>query len=246
MNKDVEAIILAGGRGRRLGNKLPKVLYRLCGKSLIGWILDDLEKIGIVKPTIVIGTGNLLVKKTFQDRAEFALQPIPLGTGHAVLCAMKNLGENPPNVLVMMGDSPLFRIGTIRKLIIKHQREDPAISFTTTKLDNPFGCGRILRGSSGEILDIIEEKEADSEQKLIDEVNAGLYCFEKQWLKANIKKLSKRSSGEHYLTDIIKLARKQGKKVIALEIDDSSEMKGVNNPEDLKKAEEILGRRNRN
>jgi len=243
MDKDIEAIILAGGRGRRLGNKFPKVLHKLCGKPLLEWILDDLEKIGIVKPTIVIGAGNLLVKKTFQDRAEFALQPIPLGTGHAVLCAMKNLGENPPNVLVMMGDSPLFRIGTIRKLIIKHQREDPAISFTTTKLDNPFGCGRILRGSSGEILDIIEEKEADSEQKLIDEVNAGLYCFEKQWLKANIKKLSKRSSGEHYLTDTIKLARRQSKKVITLEIDDSSEMKGVNSPEDLREAEEILRRR---
>ena len=243
MDKDVEAIILAGGRGRRLGNKLPKVLHRLCGKPLLGWILDDLREIEIIKPMVVVGTGNLLVKKTFQDRAEFALQPIPLGTGHAVLCAMKNLGENPPNVLVMMGDSPLFRIGTIRKLIIKHQREKPAISLITTKLDNPFGYGRILRGSSGEILDIIEEKEADSEQKLIDEVNTGLYCFEKQWLKANIKKLSKRPSGEHYLTDTIKLARRQSRKVIALEIDDSSEMKGVNSLEDLREAEEILRRR---
>jgi len=249
MLRSINAFILAAGKGTRLNNgqpsPKPKVLYEINGRPMILYTLNTLEKIGFKKPIIIVGYKSELIKKTLKNKKLiFVLQEKQLGTGHAILCAKKYL-KNYKDILVLGGDdSAFYHPSTIKRLIKKHLQEKAVITFLTIEHPNPEGLGRIIRDERGKIVAIVEEKEANLVQKKIKEINAGCYCFQTKWLLNNLTKIKLHpQSGEYYITDLIKLAIENGEKVIGLKINNHQEWVGVNTPEQLKLANELMRKR---
>lgn len=242
--KNIQAIILAAGKGIRMDSDIPKVLHRLAGQAMIKYTLLTLSQIGLKKPLIVVGFKGDLVKKTLKNKYVYAKQGRQLGTGHAVLSAKKYFPKNIPNALVLDGDdSAFYKKKTLVSLINKHERNKAVITLLTVLRENPSGLGRILRDVKGNIQAIIEEKEATASQKTIKEVNTGCYCFKTNFLWKYLPKIKKKKAGEYYLTDLIELALKEGKKVEILKLDNSNEWIGVNTREQLEFADRMMKKR---
>lgn len=245
---DVQIIILAGGQGKRMGGGMPKVLTLFGGRPIIEYSLDAAEKFGLPqKPVIVVGYGAEMVKERLGDRAEYVLQAEQLGTGHAVLCARDIVEGKFENIIVLYGDHPNIKAETIKRLFALHVAERPTLTMMTLVVPNFDGVyslfrgfGKIVRGADGKILKNVEVKDASDEEKNIRELNPSLYCFNAPWLWENLPKLkNKNSQSEYYLTDMVGLAIEQGKKIASLEID-YRECIGVNTPEELRTAHEII------
>lgn len=248
MNPSVQIIILAGGQGKRMGGGMPKVLTLFNGRPIIEYSLDAVAELELGSaPVVVVGFGAEMVKERLGDRAVYALQAEQLGTGHAVLCAKENVSEKTESVVVLYGDHPNIKAETIRRLLALHAAERPAITMMTLTVpgfDGIYslfrGFGRVARGADGNILKIVEVKDASDEEKNIRELNPSLFCFNAPWLLENLPKLgNKNNSGEYYLTDMVGLAIEQGQKIASLEID-YKECIGVNTPEELRIAGEII------
>lgn len=244
--KKINAFILAAGKGTRLNNGMPsavpKVLHEIKGKPMILYSLETLSKIGFKKPIIIVGYKADLVKKRLgKKNIDYALQKEQLGTGHALSCAKKYL-KKTNTVLVLGGDdSAFYSPETLLNLIKHHQNSKSVITLLTIHHPHPKGLGRILRDKDDKIISIIEEKEADTKQKKIKEVNAGCYCFETAWLLPNLAKLKKHNkSGEYYITDLIKIAICENEHVTALKIKNHKEWVGINTPEQLKEANQLM------
>jgi bifunctional UDP-N-acetylglucosamine pyrophosphorylase/glucosamine-1-phosphate N-acetyltransferase len=240
MNKalDFQAIILAAGRGSRMGSDLPKVLLPVCGQPMLQIILDVLKEAGIPKPVTVVGKGAEAVKDVLGDRAIYAVQEEPQGSGHAVMCA-REAAQGAANIVIMCGDSPLFRTSTVRDLMETHLSSKATISLACAVLDNPFGYGRIVRNPDGSVSGVVEEKLATEEQKKIKEINGGCYAFDAEWLWTNIDILPRNDVGEYCLTEMVDIAISQGKKVITVSAG-ADEVLGINTPEQLAEAEAVL------
>lgn len=236
--KTFQAIILAAGKGSRMGSDVPKVLIPICGKPMIKIILDSLSELGILKPVIVIGPNGKMIEDILGGGYIYALQEQQSGSGHAVLCAL-DAASGAEHLLVMCGDSPLFRTGTIRSLMETHISEGSTVTLASAVLDDPHGYGRIIRNQTGEIEGIAEEKTATEIQKAIREINGGCYAFDGNWLRDNIGLLSRNDAGEYCLTEMVDIAVSQKKRISAVQAL-SDEVGGVNTPEQLEEAEEIL------
>ena len=234
---DFQAIILAAGKGSRMGSELPKVLLPLCGRPMLAHILDVLAEVGIVHPVIVVSKSGV-VREALGDTYRYARQEEQLGSGHAVLCA-REAALGSANILIMCGDSPLFKTETVRSLMEVHIREQAAITLASTMLDDPQGYGRILRAPTGDVKGIVEEKLATPGQKTIREINGGCYAFDAEWLWGNIEKMRKNEAGEYCLTEMVDIAIAQGRKVTTVQAE-PDEVAGVNTPEQLLAAENIL------
>lgn len=244
MNKPHWAgLILAAGKGSRFeretGEAYPKVLRQALGKPLVSYVLDALSKAGISEITLIVGYLADRVKQELGGGYYYVLQSEQKGSGHAVACAKDALGGFDGNLIIMCGDSPLFSAETIRKMMLDQESSGSVITLASTKLDDPFGYGRIIRNSYGKIVGIIEEKCADEAQKLIKEVNGGAYAFESKWLFDNIDKMAINDAGEYNLTDMVRVAVEQGRRVAAVECS-PIELAGVNTPDQLKAVEKIL------
>ena len=168
-----QAIVLAAGKGTRMGSDLPKVLLPVCGRPVVTHILDALAGVGIPQPVVVIGYKAEMVKEALGSRVIYALQEEQRGSGHAVMCARDAAGD-AENILVMCGDSPLFKVETISAVMEAHVREGAVIALASAVLDDPTGYGRILRSANGDVLGVAEEKIATGEQKAVREINGGL------------------------------------------------------------------------
>ena len=221
-----------------MGSDLPKVLLPLCGCPMITYILDMLSELGIARPVVVISKSGDKVKETLGDRCRYALQDEQLGSGHAVLCAREE-AQGSDHIIVMCGDSPLFRKKTVHALMETHIRENAAITLTSAILENPHGYGRILRSADGEVSGIAEEKLATDEQKAIKEVNGGSYAFDANWLWDNIDLMHKNEAGEYCLTEMVDIAISQGHRVVTVSAA-PDELQGINTPDQLREAEEVL------
>lgn len=248
MEPSVQIIILAGGKGKRMGGEVPKVLTLFNGRPIIEYSLDAVAELELESaPVVVVGFGAEMVKEHLGDRAVYALQAEQLGTGHAVLCARESVSEKTESVVVLYGDHPNIKAETIRRLMALHAAESPAITMMTLTVPNFDGVyslfrgfGRVVRSADGKILKIVEVKDASDEEKNIRELNPSLFCFNSRWLLENLPKLKNlNSQGEYYLTDMVGLAIEQGQKIASLEID-YKECIGVNTPEELRIAGEIL------
>jgi bifunctional UDP-N-acetylglucosamine pyrophosphorylase / glucosamine-1-phosphate N-acetyltransferase len=233
-----QAIVLAAGKGTRMGSDLPKVLLPVCGRPVVTHILDALAEVGIPHPVVVIGYKAEMVKDALGGRVMYALQEEQRGSGHAVMCARDAAGD-AGSILVMCGDSPLFRVETISAVMETHVREGATITLASAILDDPTGYGRILRAANGEVLGVAEEKIATQEQKAVKEINGGLYAFDGAWLWANIGLMHENEAGELCLTEMVDIAIAQGRKVIAVPIS-AEEVAGINTPDQLRAAEQIL------
>ena len=236
-------ILLAAGKGTRMRSELLKVLHPIGGKPMLWHTIQAALQATHQPPTIIIGFQGDKVKESFGDTVEYITQEEQLGTGHAVLQAKDQIQGQSDLVLVMLGDMPLLRPETIKKLIKKQTQNSGPISMLTVIAEDPRGFGRILRNPQGEVEAIIEEVDCTPEQLLINELNVSMYCFQADWLWENLEKIPVSAKGEYYLTDIVAIARQQRLSVQAEVIEDRQEAMGINSRVHLAEVETILRKR---
>ena len=188
-----------------------------------------------------------MVMEHLAGRAEFAMQEEQLGTGHAVMQARDILAEHSGTVLVVCGDTPLLSARLLKGLCAEHEAQGAKATVLTAKMADPTGYGRVIRDEEGAVVKIVEQKDASEEEKLVNEVNTAIYCFDAKALLGTLDSLTcDNAQGEYYLTDVIGLLREQGQRVWAVVADDPSEVQGINSRVQLAQAQQVLKeRRNR-
>jgi bifunctional UDP-N-acetylglucosamine pyrophosphorylase/glucosamine-1-phosphate N-acetyltransferase len=238
------AVILAGGKSKRFKTALPKVLHNLCGKPMIGWVMDLVADLGVEKRVIVIGPSSTAIKDSYGGAALYAYQAEPLGTGHALMQTENILADYQGTILVIYGDTPLWRLRTLRGLIETHHSAGADATVATAILDSPPAYGRIIRDRNGRITKIVEEKDCTAEEKKIREINVGLYCFSSRVLYRELAKVSNdNAQKEYYLTDVIGIAAADGLKVESYPVEDPSESLGINDRKQLAEAARVMNNR---
>lgn len=239
----MDVLILAAGQSKRMGGDIVKVMLGLGQKKVIDYTLDLAERLKPSKIGMVIGFQAELVRKycSNRDRILFIEQKERLGTGHAVLVSEPFLGGDEGFLLVLNGDVPLLSAKTIKAMIELHQRKKPPLTILTTILDNPFNYGRIIRNNKDEVIRIVEEKDTSDEEKKINEINAGIYLFQKKALFNNLFQLNRLNNAkEYYLTDLIQIFSNQKLFPQAYCTMDNKEILGINTPADYKLIQNIL------
>lgn len=242
-NQNILAIILAAGRGTRMNAKSKnKVAFKLAGQPMISRTVTHLQEAGITRVITVVGFQAESVKAALGDRVEYAIQSQQLGTGHAIKSALTKLPPGIDTVLAISGDDSAFYPPALFTQMVQRKQETSSdLIFLTIHKDDPTGLGRIVRDKSGNILRITEEKNASSQERKIQEINTGFYCFDKDFLVSYIDHIQKNPiTGEYYLTDMIEIALKHAKKVEAFFVKDDSVWHGVNNRSDFAKAQAKL------
>jgi bifunctional UDP-N-acetylglucosamine pyrophosphorylase/glucosamine-1-phosphate N-acetyltransferase len=240
MSLQTTAIVLAAGKGTRMKSPLPKVLYPVLGRPMIHWVLDALEKIGIQRTILVVGYEADAVKNELAARSglEFALQEQQLGTGHAVQMAAPLLSAADQSVLVLAGDSPLVQPASLKRLLERFEAGSYECLLGTLHKENPFGLGRIVRDSSGKFAKIVEQKDANDDEKQITEVNMSTYAFRTEALLWALLRLSNQNAqGEFYLTDCPAILRNAGNRVEATAVLESCESLSINTQEEAQLVE---------
>ena len=241
-----QIVILAAGKGTRMGAEIPKVLLPINGKPVISHILDEIKTVPQdTKPIIVVGFQEQVVKDTLGPNYIYVTQVDQKGTAHAVLSAQSVVSAD--SFIVLNGDMPFTKKESLLKLIESHSTSKAVVSMFTValpNLENDYAhfssWGRIIRNETGKIIKIQEYKDSSDEQKLITEVNTGTYMFNSRWLWDKLQKIGDNNSQhEFYLTDIIELAIRDGQFINSLTIS-AKEAYGINNPEDLEFARKLV------
>ena len=243
---DLLAIILAAGKGTRMKSALPKVLHSIGGKTMVEHVLTAAHMAGAKRKVVVVGFGAESVESTLGTQAEYVVQAQQLGTGHAVMQASSCLQDFDGTVMVLCGDTPLLRGQTLAKLFAEHQATQGSATVLTAYMTDPTGYGRVIRDDKGQVLKIVEQKDATSSELAVHEVNTGIYCFDRVALFDALHSITcDNMQGEYYLTDVIGiLVKAQVKaKVYAVQVDDAEETLGINSRMQLAQAEKILRRR---
>lgn len=232
------AVVLAAGQGTRMRSNLPKVAHPVRGRPMIQWVLDAVLGTDPVRTIVVVGHGADEVRALLPDGVDSCVQERQLGTGHAVRVALESLDEGDVRpVLVVPGDTPLVTAGTLRRLTEVFEASGASLAMLSTRLDDPSGYGRIVRDAEGEVIGIVEERDADADVRAIDEVNAGMYCFRGEHLRSDLSALrADNAQGEQYLTDVVGLMAGRGERIVALETS-PDEVAGVNTVAQLEDAE---------
>jgi len=245
MKRELGAIILAAGRGKRMQSvDRNKVTMPLSGKPIILHIIHFFRSVGIESIVVVVGFAKESVKETLkEEQILYAEQTEQLGTGHAVEAALPVLPEQITDALVVYGDDGVFynekQRPVMEELFTKHFSDEYACTFVTIEQENPAGLGRIVREENGSLMGIVEEKDATDEQKLITEINPGCFVFSIPFLKKYLPLVEKSPvTGEYYLTSLVDLALKNGEKVETVR-GGKLLWRGVNTPDELSEAERL-------
>ena len=244
----VKSIILAAGKGTRMKSDTPKVLHTIFDKTLVGYVIEAVNKTGLADENFVI-VGHQAEKveeyitKTYEN-AKCVLQSPQLGTGHAVSMALPYLKDFDGEVIILCGDTPLVTEDTLKSFIESHRNAGSDLTVMSAIFENPTNYGRIIRNTDGSLNSIVEEKDANAEQKAVKEVNAGIYCLNWAKIKDAFGQLkSNNAQGEYYLTDIVKWANEQSLKVDAYTLKNNEEIFGINSKTHLAEATKMLNRR---
>ena len=238
MNNQLHIGILAAGKGSRMESNLPKVLHQLSGKSLIDYVLDTASQLTPKSITLVVGFEKELVKDhTRARKIDYVSQDQQLGTGHAVLQMSDKLENQSGHLLILSGDVPNTKSTSLMPIIDEHMNKNHTATVITAIVNDSTGYGRIIRGNTGQLLKIVEEKDCTPDEKKIKEINSGIFIFKISHLFEELRKIkSNNAQNEYYLTDVIELI---GKKmpVQAKIVEDSSEVMGINNINQLSSLE---------
>ena len=238
------AIVLAAGKGKRMKSKLYKVLHPVCGKPMVGHVVDTVRRTNSERTVVIVGHGAEEVKSYLGDQADYALQAEQLGTGHAVRQAEELLGKEEGTTILICGDTPLVRAETIEAMIALHEGEGAAATILTAVPEDPTGLGRIIRGEDGGVLRIVEQKDCSPEEDAVKEINTGTYCFDNRKLfEALAKVTNENAQGEYYITDVIGILQGEGEKIAAYATQDLTESIGVNDRVVLSQAEAAMRER---
>lgn len=241
----LKAVILAAGKGTRMNSDLPKVLHECLGQSMVHHVIKAVKDADAFDVCVIVGYKAKEVQNAIYDIVEFVEQGEQLGTGHAVKCAKDFIGTDG-DTIVVCGDTPLITATTLKALVELHRKEANGATVLSAVLDDATGYGRIIRDADGNFVKIVEQKDGTEEELAVNEVNSGMYVFNSEALSASLDLLSNdNAAGEYYLTDTIALIKRIGLKVSAMPLtgDAVDEIRGVNTPEQLKEAEDIMKNR---
>ena len=230
------AVVLAAGKGTRMKSDLAKVLFPVCGRPMIHFVVDALQAAGVQRTIVVVGHQQEKVRETLKDRqdSDFVVQVQQLGTGHAVQVCRDKLQAHDGPVIVIAGDSPLIQPSSLKTLLAEFEQTQPGLLQGTLHKTDPTGLGRIVRDEAGAFVGIVEEKDASDAQKQITEVNMSTYIFQCRDLLEALGQLRQNNSqGEYYLTDCAALLRAAGRKVEALPVLKDCESLSINTQEEL-------------
>lgn len=230
-HSNTSIIILAAGKGKRMASDLPKVLHPLLGKPMIYYVVESALHLKPLQIIPVLCYKKEEVEKSLTENFgyifDFAYQKEPEGTADAVKSALKHLNQKTEKILILSGDVPLIKSDLLDKILENHKGQ---LTLVTTEIENPTGYGRIVRDSTGKIIKIVEEKNADNFEKLIKEINTGIYCFSKDFLEKYIHRIEKNKlTNEYYLTDIVSLAVKENIEINTIKVQDGDFLLGINN-----------------
>jgi bifunctional UDP-N-acetylglucosamine pyrophosphorylase/glucosamine-1-phosphate N-acetyltransferase len=244
--KRLATIILAAGKGTRMKSSLAKVLHPILGRPMLAYTIEvSLSGLKADTTAVVVGYQAERVREIFsKDPVIFISQEPQLGSGHAVLSTEETFRGYDGTILILSGDVPLVQANTLHNLVAFHRSEQSTVTLTTTRLSDPTGYGRVIRREGKHVEGIVEEKDASPLERRIEEVNTGLYCVEASFLFSTLKRVSAdNSQGEYYLTDIVKIGREEGKRILAFEVPDSDQVIGINTRADLARSNEIVRKR---
>jgi bifunctional UDP-N-acetylglucosamine pyrophosphorylase/glucosamine-1-phosphate N-acetyltransferase len=243
-------VVLAAGLGTRMRSRTPKILHPLCGRPMLAYVLDAWDEAqtaldgtgaSSAAPVVVYSPATEAIGEIVGDRGRLALQDVPRGTGDAVRAALDQLPDDVDEILVLSGDVPLV-IGEQLVAVVEQRRlDDAAIALGSVYAADPAELGRVVRSEFGSVERIVEARDATPDELETNEINAGLYAFDAAWLRRRIAALQpSKSNGELYLTDLVALAREDGRIVSAVGFEDDGTLDGINDRGQLAQAEWAL------
>lgn len=236
-NKKIAAVVLAGGKGTRMKSSRPKVLHKIGSQPMIFYSLSNLLELGINNTYVVIGHKGELVKKSISEifNCKFVMQGKPLGTAHALKQALKKVGDEFEDILVVNGDdSAFYSQKTLSNFLLSHSKFGAKATMMTLKLGDDNQLGKVTVDSKGNFLKIVEDKEYRESNLKTDIVNCGAYVFDTSWLKENIDKVPLSQKGEYYITELLNISKSEDYKVNLFTLKDPKEWVGVNSRDELK------------
>jgi bifunctional UDP-N-acetylglucosamine pyrophosphorylase/glucosamine-1-phosphate N-acetyltransferase len=210
-------------------SRLPKVLHDLCGRPMLGYVIEAARTATDTRPLVVVSPDPVTVQEAFAEVADFAVQTEPLGTADAVVAGLAALPADAAEALVVYGDVPLLEAGLLEALLDAHRTAGAALSLVSVVTIDPGLLGRLVRDDAGEVERIVEARDASEDELEIDEINAGIYAFEVAWLRRRIGDLRPSpATGELYLTELVALARADGRPIATVEVGDDGTLLGIN------------------
>ncbi len=244
MKNDIAVIILAAGKSTRIKSETPKVLHSLCGRPMLGYVLDLVASLKPKQVVAVLGFKQELVRKAIPKGVKVSIQRKLIGTADAVKTGLAALKGFKGTVLILYGDNPLLKKDSLKKLLDYHIENNVDATLLTAQLKKPSGYGRIIRDKVFSICGIVEEKDADELQKDIKEINTGIMVFKKESLFGNLKYIrANNRKKEYYLTDIIGILAKKNYLVDGVRLEDPQEALGINTRAELAKANSLMQER---
>jgi bifunctional UDP-N-acetylglucosamine pyrophosphorylase/glucosamine-1-phosphate N-acetyltransferase len=254
VSRPTGVVILAAGEGTRMRSSRPKPLHQLCGRAMVLYVLDAAAQENVRATVVVVGHSATWVEKEISERARgnvrltFVEQSEQLGTGHAVSAALPSvedaIGATDGDVLILPGDTPLLRHATVARLLAVHRERNAALTVLSARMDDPTGYGRLVYAKDGSVERIVEERDANVEERGINEVNTSIMVVRQSLLGPALRRVGRQNSQhEYYLTDLVAVLHEMGHVTSSLLLDDASEVAGVNDRLQLARAERVLRQR---
>ncbi|MGM0452041.1 MAG: NTP transferase domain-containing protein [Thermodesulfobacteriota bacterium] len=241
--ENLAVIILAAGKGTRMNSDQAKVIHEVAGQPMILYVVDAATRIAGSEIIVVVGTQGEAVRSVVSardSRVRFAWQENQLGTGHAVLSALPVLSDHIKQVVILCGDVPLIQADTLNAFIEAHCNSGHDITVLAAYMQNPKGYGRLIT-ENGHVRRIVEESDANSDEKRICHINTGIYCVNRNLLENALSQInSDNAQNEMYLTDIVGIAAQNNTRIGMFTCSDNTEMLGINTPADLETVAAII------
>lgn len=250
MNTDTQVVILAAGKGTRMGGDIPKALTKLNAIPMINYVVDTSSSFSKNQPIVVVGYKGEMIEKHLDDTCLYVEQKEQKGTGHALMATKKLLEEsNADTVIVLYADQPYISKKTLEILTDTKHSSDTKIVIATTVIEDDelfenqfYNFGRIIRDNNGVITKIVEKKDATKAELLVREVNPAYFCLDKKWALRSLARVNNdNAQGEYYLTDLVQMAFDEGLIIKSVQID-AKEALGANTREQLAVLESFLNK----